>query len=204
MKLCTIHLFGLLTLIAISLILQGCMMMSHTIASADLLPQVQAGSPLKSVSPKTFAFKEFGDTRNISDPLLLMEAPFHKYKLDQPPAILVAEAIKKELERNGHICIDYSPQSKADFIIEGTVYKYWSFYTSIAWTYNSTANVAVKLTVSPFSGDKRVFIKNYEGEYVLNKATYSPKEVKEVLSQALMEMLKEISTDSELIEFIEK
>jgi hypothetical protein len=200
MKLCTNYLFKLITIIAISFILVGC---TYTVKSVDLLPQMQAGSPLKSLSPRTFAFKEFRDTRGVTDPLLLLKAGA-ELKLDQPPAIIVATAIKRELERNGHRCIDYSPQSKADFIVEGTVYKYWyGFYTGF-FTNTHTVNAGVKLTVGPVSDDKRVLTKNYEGEYVLSDGRHPRVVGKDALSQALLAMIKEISTDSELIEFIEK
>ena len=202
MKFCIFCLSRLITLIAISLIFAGC---THTVKSAELLPQMQAGSPLKSVSPKTFAFKDFKDARGITDPLLFKtkDGP-GEHKLDQPPAVILAIAIKKELERNGHMCIDYSPESKADFIIEGNVYKYWHSFVQGLWSGTHTGKVAVKLTVSSVSDNNRVLTKNYQGEYVLNSGRAPIWVTREVLGQAFLAMLKEISTDSELIEFIEK
>jgi hypothetical protein len=91
------------------------------------IPTLQAGSPLRSVGPKTFAFKEFKDIRNVNDPLLIRDAGVfkgtHIYVFEQPPAVLVAMWIKKELERNGHKCVTFSSDVKADFIVEGSIYK---------------------------------------------------------------------------------
>jgi hypothetical protein len=183
----------------------GC---AHTIRSADI-PLLQTGSPLKGIKPKTFAFKEFRDARVIGS-LWVGEIGALKQKIDQPVAVVVGMAIRKELERNGHICIDYSPQSKSDFIIEGTVFKYWFYVerggTASVLTSRFVGNVAVKLTVSNTSPDKGVLIKSYEGESLTDIFMAHPrgKAALVTLSQAQLAMVKEISTDSELIEFLEK
>jgi hypothetical protein len=116
----TNKLFRFLAVLALLNALLGCSL-THTLKSADI-PQLQVGSPLKSVPPLTFAFKEFKGGGNKDD--LIGDFGIHKYKLDQPVATVVAKAIRKELERNGHTCIAEST-SKADFVVDGTVYKYF-------------------------------------------------------------------------------
>jgi hypothetical protein len=115
--------------------------------------------------------------------------------LDEPPASLVAMVIRKELERNGHKCIVYSAQSNPDFIIEGSVYRF-----QIEMGRPSVTVVAVKLTVSPVSPGKEVLIKTSEG-----KARYSSYYTyKTSVNLALLAMVKEFSTDPDLIAFLEK
>jgi len=199
--------FRFIAVTAIVIMFAGC---AHTIRSADI-PLLQTGSPLKGIKPKTFAFKEFRDARSRgTDALWVGQIAALKQKIDQPVAVVVGMAIRKELERNGHICIDYSPQPKADFIIEGTVFKYWFYVerggTAFVLTSRFVGNVAVKLTVSNTSPDKGVLIKSYEGESLTDIFMAHPrgKAALVTLSQAQLAMVKEISTDSELIEFLEK
>jgi hypothetical protein len=185
-----IHSFSIIVLIVM---LMGC---THTIKSSEFAT-LQSGTPLINIKARTFALKEFRDVRGTTDPSQL-EALWH---LDQPPSVAVRTAIKKELERNGHLCIDYSPEAKADFIIDGAVYKH-----SIRLGRSFGANVAVKLTVSKFANDKAIFTKTYEGEYDASPhfGTWLGDEFKHTLSSAYLAMLKEMATDADLLEFLEK
>ncbi len=204
MKPYSVYLFRFAAVMVIVVMFMGC---THTITirSADI-PLLQTGSPLKGIKPKTFAFKEFRDIRG-TDALWVGKIGDYEQKLDQPVAAVVAMAIRKELERNGHICIDYSLQSKADFIIEGTLYKYRLYFQRVTlFTSRFIGNVVVKLTISNTSPDKGVLIKSYQGESQIESGAGFATGGKPLvtLSQAQLAMVKEISTDSELIEFIEK
>jgi len=173
----------------------GC---THTMKK-DEVSTLQVGSPLKGISPKTFAFKEFKDARG-RDPYLM----YSQHKLEQPATAFVATAIMKELERNGHTCIPYSPQPKADFIVEGSVFKCWILRSQGMSTTTLTANVGAKITVSPASAENRVMTKTYEGEYRSGGVAGVDWKWKDILNQALLNMLKEFSTDSDLVMFLEK
>lgn len=186
-------------LMIIAIMFAGC---SYTMKTNDI-PQLQTGSPLKSLDPKIFAFKKF-ETIGIDDSLVMLKKGAHKLTLEEPPAIMVATAIKKELERNGHTCIEYSPQLKADFIVEGTVYKYYLYQEMSLTTLKVIANTAAKLTISSVSSDMQPLIKNYEGEYHVSGIMVPSNIWKDILAQALLNMVKEISIDPELIAFLEK
>jgi hypothetical protein len=113
------YLFRLAVVLAVPVLSIGC---TYTLKS-DEIPTLQTGSPLRGIVPKTFAFRKFKDARLINDPFLVgVEYNRGKMKLDQPVATVVATAVRKELERNGHTCVVDSPQLKSDFVIEGTVY----------------------------------------------------------------------------------
>jgi len=199
MKLVHIYLFRLVAGITLFLMFVGC---THTIKSADI-STLQTGSPLKGVGSKTFSFKDFKDIRG-TDAFLITAIGSHKYTLDQPVATVVAMSIRKELERNGHKYIAYSTQSNPDFIIEGTVYKYSLTMQSGLVSNTIIGNAAVKLTISRASADREVLAKSYQGEY--RKDTFGGPHgvLKAVSNQALLEMVKEMSTDPELIAFLEK
>ena len=210
MKPYNVYLLRLAAAVTVSFLFVGC---THTLKSKEL-STLETGSPLKGIPPKTFAFKEFRDARGVvigrlgkvldvkKDPYLFDDGgPMRKDKLEQPPASLVAMVIRKELERNGHKCITYSAQSNPDFIIEGSVYKFdirrtqpaeWSVFDR---PFNT--EVAVKLTVSPASPEKEMLTKSYEGKARLLRFKTS-------INLALLAMVKEISTDPDLIAFLEK
>ena len=97
------YLYGFISIIAL-IYLSGC----TYVLNITETPALQMGSPLRSVEPKTFAFKDFQDIRGVEDPSLMIKIGFSTHSLDQPPEIFIADRIKKEFERNGHKCVDAS------------------------------------------------------------------------------------------------
>lgn len=194
--------FRLATVLAAFAVLIGC---THTLKTSKI-PTLQAGSPLKGISPKIFAFKEFRDLRPTDDPFLVSVEPYgHKMKLDQPAATVVATAVRKELERNGHTSVLDSPNLKSDFLVEGTVNTYFYIMGQRVYYAKVAAKVKMELRVSRVSLKERVLKKSYQGEYSASNAlgiTWGMK--KDVLNQALLEMVKEMSTDPELIAFLKE
>lgn len=199
MKLYSVYLFRFVAVMAVTVIIAGCV---TTIKTKDI-QQLQTGSPLKSINPKIFAFKEFKDIRG-TEPSLVSKLGGRDVILDMPAATVVATAIKRELERNGHTCVMDTPESKANFVIEGVVFKYWFALNNKVLFVKGTGNVAVKLTISAISDNKKVLTKSYEGEYQLSSGRPLKYICKETLNQALLAMIKEISTDPELIAFLER
>jgi len=165
-------------------------------------PALQMGSPLRSVEPKTFAFRDFQDIRGVEDPSLMIKIGFSTHSLDQPPAIFIADRIKKEFERNGHKCVDASSKAKADFIVDGKIYKMSFQNIHGTWIMTQIAKAGVKLTINRVPSESGVFEKSYEGEYTSKSAILTG--IAEKLGQAALSMIKDISTDPELIEFLKK
>jgi hypothetical protein len=189
------YLYGFISIIAL-IHLSGCMHVLNITETSAL----QMGSPLRSVESKTFALKDF---KNVNDPVLIMERGGHKYIFDQPPATIVTIWLKKELERNGHICVMDSPMIKADFVLEGNVYKF--SYTAGGSFTNTSIDIGVKMSISRVATNKASFVKNYEGTFSGSSSKILWKDsAKDAFDQALLYMIKEISTDLELIEFIKK
>jgi uncharacterized lipoprotein YajG len=169
------------------------------------IPSLQAGSPLRSVNSKTFAFKEFKDIRNVDDPSLLMRwSVTRSDRYEEPPATLVSILLKKELTRNGHKCVTYSSGVIADFIVEGSFYKNFLVMKQGVFTNLYTTMMGVKLMLSCIPSEKGVFVKSYEGDSTI-PGTLGQLEVAKISArETLLSMIKEISSDLEMIEFLNK
>jgi len=193
----------LIGIIAIFLMLAGCAK-TIVIKSADI-PQLQTGSPLKSVKPKIFSFKGFKDIRGTDSYVMVRSGNYFPIALDRPAAAVTSMAIRKELERNGHKCVSNYTGSKSDLIIEGVVYSF-GIIEDVIGPKSVTGNVVVKLTITPSFDSKRVFAKWYEGSYMLHSKGFMSniprKEYENILIKALLGMLRDMSTDPELVEFI--
>jgi uncharacterized lipoprotein YajG len=175
---------------------------THTMKSSNI-PTLPTGSPIKNIPSKTFAFKEFIDKRG-NEPLVVGQWGAHKLVLDKPVADLIADAIKNELERNGHKCVSVSQQTKSDFFVEGIVYKYYPSQFGLA-SVKAIANVGVKLTISSMSSSNSVLVKNYEGEYpITGDYVITSKMREDALNQALLSVLRQIFYDNDLIEFMKQ
>lgn len=192
----------------------GCAV-THTIKTSEI-PPLQTGSSLRGVKSRTFAFKNFRDSRGVQPHLVLHRLDqggmgnSRTMVLDQPVSVVVSNAIRDELERNGHECFQYLSENNPDFIVMGTVYKFWLMTDHSLLSEKATGNVAIKLTIENTSNDKLILTKKYEGEYSLsggyigNEDAGFMKEYEKILIKALLEMLKEMTFDPELVEFIGK
>lgn len=165
-------------------------------------PPLQMGSPLKSVEPRTFAFKEFQDMRAVEDPTVILEVGGHTHKIDQTPAAFVVDRIRKEFQRNGHRCLDASAHVPADFVVKGTIYKFSTMWRMGFFANEWFGNTGVKLTIERVPSRDDAFVKSYEGEF--NGTSSAGPLFVESLGTSVQRMIKEISTDPELIDFIKK
>lgn len=188
---------SIIALMVAILLVTGC---THTFKTSDI-NILQTGSPLRGVPSRTFAFKEFRDTRNVNDPAWVAEVGVHTLVLDQPITTSVANLIRKELERNGHKCVTFSSDVKADFIVEGTIYNFAYRVQQRLFFTNQTANTGVRIMISCIPTEKGFFTKPYGGTYTTDGGLEA---WKNSLNQALVAMIKAMSTDTELIEFIKK
>ena len=192
-------------IIAIQVVLSGCTTI-HFLNTE--IPLFRIGSPIRDIPEKTFSFNDFQDQRDTDEVHRKWGA--HRYKLDRPATEVVSSAIKQGLERNGHRCANFSAFSNFDFIVQGTLTKYWISYPKTT-SPDTVANVIVQLTISTSNdNEKEEYTKKYEGEYrqkgkIAWSGGYDYKGVifSEMLKQALIRMVDEILADNELIAFIE-
>lgn len=157
---------------------------------------------MKIIPSKTFAFKEFTDTRGY-DPYVVGQWGSHRLILEKPAADTVADAVKKEFERNGHSCVSVSQQAESDFLVTGTVYKYYLSWFGLA-SVKAIADVGITLTMRSQSSHNSI-VKNYQGEYPITGDSEITSEMQgNALNQALLNVLRQIFYDDDLIQFIRK
>lgn len=190
------------TMIVLSLLSVGC---SPKIINSNDLHQLQIGSPLSGLNPKIFAIKEFVDVRGTPPQLVGKGQGMggDGLNIDKPVATVITTAIIKEFERNGHKVLFYPTQSKTDFTINGTIYKF-SFINRIGYIENEgIANVAIKLTATSTHDSNKVLVRKYEGEDSYDRSIFRPiKTYTEILNQALLNMIRDMSMDQELLKFL--
>jgi hypothetical protein len=198
MKPCEAYRIGLLVCCCAAM--TGC---TTTVYKSSAIPPLQVGSPLKDVPSRTFVLKEFKDTRGV-EPKLFFQAGKSKCLMDEPIATIVRTAIRKELERNGHVCLSGEADKTADFIIEGTVYRYDLSVRSavLGLTTTETANVGVKLTVVGAESHPGLLTKTYEGSSSFTHAIKM--EFAPLMNKALLNMLEELTYDQQFIDTIKK
>ncbi len=195
LKLISIH---ALIFIALPCFLCGC---SATIKNNRNL-SLQSGSPLQSVSPKEFAFTEFHNATGVK-PGLFLRTGLHTVVLQDPVETLASDAIKRELERNGHKCRS-SQTPHTDFLVRGSVLKYQLLF-GVGWSaVNAKGIVAVNLTISRGTQSSEIFNKSYEGEVLVTSGLVTVNDRAILMGDALMDMVKKISTDEQLIAFLGK
>jgi hypothetical protein len=196
-----IHVLAILSMATI--VISGCI--PAAVINTTDIPALESGSPLRSIESRTFAFNEFEDIRtNISDDKRLMWPERRTWRLDQDPADLVSKAIRKELERNGHKTVAYSPVAKSDYIMDGTVFKFSVIVNLGVWSGTVTSTIGVKLIVSRVPNSRGGFAKTYQGVYESKEGPTPTNPMTISIREALLMMVKDISTDQELVEFLQK
>lgn len=201
MKLTCMKLVRYSYIVALFILLSGC---AGTIKS-DNFHQLQTGSPLSEVSKKIFVIKEFSDARGTDRHYVGRGVGLYSLSMDQPVAKVITMAISKELERNGHKTLLYPVQENADFIIVGTIYK---FSLSMKRIFNAgeyIGDVGVRISTISASDSSKILVRKYEGEYRLIRTIVpSPETCMEILEQALLKMIRDMSVDQELLVFLQQ
>lgn len=189
--------FGLIFLALICMPLSACQFAMKT----ENFYGLQTGSPLKSVSPTNFIIHPFEDTRE--EEASTIRSFNVNRKTDKPIAKVVEDAIKKELQRNGHKFLESSSTDNKAIVIEGTVYQFSLASTPGILYMTLSGDVAVKITAYPSNQPDNMFIKKYKGHYSGEWIAPRQKEPL-VMNEALLEMISEFTTDEEFIMFLNK
>jgi hypothetical protein len=195
------YIFKFFMSIVILVTLSGCV--SHNLIAE--IPSMHSGSPLKGISPRIFAVRDFSDARGVDPFEFMQNMGAHVYRLNQPVSKIVTEAICKELVRNGHKCGPAATESGSDFTIEGSVVQYWYDIGVVHYGRQPSALVVVAMVLRPSAGkEKQAYTKTYIGRYVYDGGggVYEDTDIAEIMNQALLRMVSEFSTDSELIDFM--
>lgn len=183
------------------IVLQGCTTKTVRI---DPIPELKTGGPLSGIGPLTFKINEFEDVRPHKK--IIGEAyPTHKIELeDQKVPDIVAQAIANELKRNGHRVLQTGASGRADVIIGGVVRGYWVAGRDYATISKVTGSVEIEINVMTSRSKEKSFSKTYRGNYYsepffgINLLNMGPV-FTDVINQALLDMIKEFTTDEEFL-----
>ena len=173
-----------------------------TIKTAEQ-PALQTGSPLRGVKPLRVCLKEFQDLRGVP-PDVIFDVAGKTYKLDKPVATWVRESIRKEFERNGHTCVGPEGEKAADVVMDGSVYRYSLDAQMTQFSTRFTGNVGAKISVSAAKDPAAVFAKKYDGSYYSAGFGMSIKTVVKIQNEALLSMIKELTSDQEFLDFLKR
>jgi hypothetical protein len=147
---------------------------------------LQMGSPLKSLPSRTFVVEVFTEDGQV-------------VATDKPAQDMVRDAIRQELERNGHTCVTEASAANADFRISGSVYQ-WSFvirHIAANFAYYQF-DVGMKVLATRLVPGGPEFSKKYAGSYH-NERFGSIHALDEVFQPAFTAMLRDFTTDPEFL-----
>ena len=169
----------------------------------DPIPELKSGSPLSGIEPLTFKINEFEDVRPYKKQVGVGPQSIKIELEEQKVSDIVAQAIANELKRNGHKTLQPKESGKADVVINGIVRQYWvEDYTKI-FTVKVSGHVEVEINVVRRQDLDKPLSKTFRGKYY-----YSDKGVlgvwEHVINQALLQMIKEFTTDEEFLNVLKK
>jgi len=182
----------------LSIIIHGCSF-THTLKISEV-PSLQINSPLRELPSKTFVINEFTDKRVNT---VIFSDTGHSFVSDPNLLRIMRKVLIDELSRQGQTCVNQVSKDIPDYIIEGVVYKYSFGIGGAKFTRGrATAEVGLRLTVSPNNGSER-FTKDYEGSFFVKGGFGGPTAI-EMLNQAMLNAIRDFLLDKEFIEFLRK
>jgi hypothetical protein len=177
----------------------GCV--GPTYQSKTRMPSLDMGTPLKGVPSRVFLVHKFSDDRGVS-PLVISGT----LKLDQPVAEAFSEAVRHELERNGHKCVLSATEAKPDFVLDGSLVQVGvNFSRPSGLTANLNVDIALKLIFNKPGASGSDYAKRYAGSG--QASTVGPLSngfCFGVVDQAILNVLREFSTDPALADYLKR
>ena len=194
-------------------LLLGCIG-NKTIQITPVQPVVPE-SPLSTTSAAKIKVYNFLDTRQGKlDPYLIGHSASTKFITseqkaamgsvynDRPVFEIVAEAVKSEFTRNGYKIV----QENEDFSVKGRIDQFWvkTPFAMMGIFFDFVGEVTLTMEVSR-PGQKAVnTLGPYNGRKVERTMIDSPETFKQVLTGALMDAVREMSSDPNLINVLTK
>lgn len=194
-----IHLISIITFLAY--MIQGC---GQVPIKMRQIPELKGGSPLSGIEPVTFVFNDFID--EVGEIVGFVGGFKNPVVIDKKVTHIVVQTITSELKRNGHKILGRNNVDKTDFIIDGNVKQY--FVESQARVkVEYTANVKVNITVSKALSHEKILSQTYSGVYKESKI-WPPLAIEEylveMLNRALLNMVKDFTTDPDFLNILNR
>jgi|WetSurSiteA1Bulk_404760.scaffolds.fasta_scaffold02976_8 uncharacterized lipoprotein YajG len=163
------------------------------------LPELIDGSPLKGIEPTSFIVNDFEDQRLEKE---YIGVAGDKLKAKEDPSKVLPDALKTELRRNGHLISQNEGSDGIDFIINGNLINYYCIVMTGFWTGTGNSRVESVITVTDANTHEIKLTKKYAGFY--EKKSVWGISGKELLDEALNNLVKEFTMDPELINLLQR
>lgn len=198
---------SILSLIGTALVVSGCM--TRTIRMGDELPQLHGPSPLRTSKSAVFIINNFADERQDRETIGVVRdaAGESKLKVDRDVPSFITEAVANELARNEHTVLVADSARKPEIIIKGAVLEYWTEHSKTMWGFRSTGIVKARIEVIVPGTTNQTLTKTYVGNYFLSRKLamgniYTSS--RDVLNSALLDMVRDFSTDPDFVRLLPK
>jgi uncharacterized lipoprotein YajG len=194
-------------------LLLGCMG-NKTIQITPVQPVVPE-SPLSTTSAAKIKVYNFLDVRQGNmDPYLIghsalgnfssidTKAAMHSVYNERPVFEIVTEAVKSEFTRNGYKIV----QENEDFSVKGRINQFWvkTPFAMMGLLIDAVGEVTLTMEVSRPGQKVANTLGPYNGRKVERTFIPSPETFKQVLTGALMDTIREMSSDPNLINVLTK
>ena len=195
------HKFLYVILIFIILFLEAC---GTATIKMETTPELKVGSPLSGIQPITFLIKSFRD--EVGE--VVSVSGVGVVKIDKSANQLFSQAITAELRRNGHTVLLHENDGKADIIIDGVVKKYLIEFRHSSWSTKAFSNAEVEMTLKKSAdateGVSKLYKSSYECDGALNNPHLFEDRWRNCLHEALLDIVKDFSTDPDLLDMLKK
>lgn len=166
------------------------------------LPQLTGGSPLRGIPPASFVVNDFEDQRLEKEYIGVIGV--YKVKAKEELRKVVPDALKAELERNGHIINQANGSGRVDFIIDGSLINYYCIVIPGTWSVTGNSRVEAVINVKNAKTGEVKLTKKYSGFYEKKSALgISGRGFQDLLDEALKNTIKEFTMDPQFLDLLQ-
>ncbi|MFQ5542038.1 MAG: YajG family lipoprotein [Candidatus Binatia bacterium] len=187
-------------------ILSGC---AYTTAHVDLsyLPEADKKSPLGMIKPMTFALqvedqRPVGERDRVGDRRGGFGQVAASVKSDKEVTMVLHDALKNELENNGHRVVD-TKEAPSDVIIHLGLKRYWSDARMHFWDIEMIGRINADITIRNPRNDSVLFSKPINSTFRESRQLGTGKAYESVLNGALAEFIRSFSRDPSILKALQ-
>lgn len=155
--------------------------------------------PLSSVTPRRIDVGAFADKRPETERIGYKRNMYGTKTADivttKPVSDIVKDALATEFRKNGH---DVTTANR-DLVLSGDITTFWFEFQVNFWSVEFFGTSAVTLNVVDGKSGTTLLTRNYQGHYTEKSGGGLDATWERVMNEALQRMVREISTDVQLI-----
>jgi uncharacterized lipoprotein YajG len=191
--------FKLMSGVRYGLFLSGLLIMSSCTKYISMypLPELTGGSPLRGIQQTSFLVNDFEDQRLEKE---YIGVAGDKLKAKEDLKKVLPDALKTELERNGHLVNQLEGSGSVNFIIDGSLINYYCIVVPGFWVGTANSRVESIITVTDANTHEIKLTKKYAGFY--EKQSAWKISAKGLLDEALKNIVKEFTMDKDFLDLL--